>query len=118
MRPPPKLHDWLTPREIAAWVRAAPDKETYQRRLAVSLVVRERQHVPAVARLLDVSVRAVWRWLGQYNTTGPDAVVARPRGGRRGGYLSWTAEATLLRRFHVRALRGEVVTATALRPAV
>src|SRR5258706_2924600 len=111
MRPPPILHDWLTPREIAAWVREAHDKETHQRRLAISLVVCERKHVPTVARILHVSTRTVWRWLGQYDAAGPDAVLARQRGGRRHSYLSWTEEKALLHRFRARALRGEIVAA-------
>ena len=115
MRPPPTLRDWLTPDEIAAWVRAAPDKETYQRRLAISLVACERRHVPDVARMLHVSTRAIWRWLGQYNELGADAVAARPRGGRRHSYLSWADEVELLRRFRARALRGEIITASVLR---
>jgi transposase len=103
---------------MAAWVRAAPDKESYQRRLAVSLVVCERCHVPDVARMLHVAPRSVWRWLGQYNAAGPTAVIAQPRGGRRGAHLSLDAEAEVLHRLRAQALRGEVLTASDVRPAV
>lgn len=118
MRPPPEVRDWLTPTAMAAWVRAAPDKATYQHRLAISLIARERRHVPAVARILDVSEASVWRWLQQFNRAGPDAVVARPRGGRRLAHLTAQQETTLLRRFRARALRGRVLTADDVRPAV
>jgi transposase len=103
---------------MAAWVRAASDKATYQRRLAISLIARERHHVPDVARTLDVSEATVWRWLQQFNRDGPAAVVAQPRGGRRTAHLTPQQEAALLRRFRARALRGRVLTADDLRPAV
>lgn len=118
MRAPPTLHDWLKPSEFATWVRTARDPETYQRRLAVSLVVCERRRVTEIARMLFVSVRAVWYWLEQYHLHGPAAAAAKPRGGRRDAHLPLAEEAALLAQFHEPALRGEIMTASALRAAV
>src|SRR5205823_5528293 len=84
----PQVKNWLSARDMAAWVRAAPDKETYQHRLAISLLVCEQCHVTVVARMLHVGVRSIWRWIQQYNAEGPQAVEGCLRGGRRDGYLS------------------------------
>jgi len=37
MRPPASVQPWLSTEELQVWVREAPDKESYQRRLAVWL---------------------------------------------------------------------------------
>ena len=37
MRPPATVEPWLSTEELQVWVREAPDKESYQRRLAVWL---------------------------------------------------------------------------------
>jgi transposase len=118
MRPPPTLRAWLTPAEFPAWVKTAPDKDTFQRRLAISLVVCERRHVPEVARMLFVAPRTVWYWLAQYDTHGPAAATAAPRGGRRDALLPLATEAAILAQFHDAALRGEIVTASAIRGPV
>jgi transposase len=118
MRPPPLVRDWLKSSEFAGWVRAAADVETHTRRLAITLVACERLHVPAVARMLFVAPRSVERWLAQYHADGPSAVDLQPRGGRRDAYLTFDAEATLLAPFHAPALRGELLTARAIRAAV
>jgi len=118
MRPPPSLRGWLKPTEFAAWIRAAPDVETHQRRLAIALVAQERLHVPTVARMLFVSPRSVVRWLAQYNAGGPVALTPQPRGGRREAHLSIEAEAAVLAPFHDAALRGEIRTASMIRDAV
>jgi transposase len=118
MSPPPRVKNWLSEKDMTAWVREAPDKETYQRRLAISLLIGEHCSVTVAARMLHVGVRSIWRWLAQYNTEGPGAVVARPRGGRRDAYLSPEAEAALLLQCHERALRGEIMAAIDLRPTI
>lgn len=118
MRPPPSPREWLKPSEFAAWVRTAVDTDTHQQRLAIALVVCERLHVPAVARMLFVSPRSVSRWLETYDADGPAALGVQPRGGRRDAHLTHAAEAALLATFHDRALRGEIVTATTLQHAI
>jgi transposase len=118
MRPPPILRSWLKASEFGAWVRTAPDKDTYQRRLAVALVVCERRHVPEIARMLFVAPRTVWYWLAQYHEHGPTAVAARPRGGRREAHLPYATEVAVLAQLHEPALRGEIRTATMIRAAV
>jgi len=99
---------------MSAWVDRAPDKASYRRRLAIWLIVSERLHVPDVARMLQVSTPAVWKWIQQYNATGPTSLDGPGRGGRHRAYLTPAQEAALLRRCERRAARGEVLTAAHL----
>lgn len=117
MRPPARLKPWLNPEELAVWVREAPHKDAYQKRLAVWLTYLRRP-APEIADLLQVSMPAVWLWVRQYNHQGPAGLVRQGRGGRRWSYLSEEEEAELLRSWEERALRGEVLTASHLLPEV
>jgi len=117
MRPPAQLKPWLSPEELAVWVREAPNKDAYQKRLAVWLT-HLRRPAREVADLLQISLPSVWLWVGQYNRQGPGGLVRRGRGGRRWSYLSTEEETELLRAWEERALRGEVLTASHLLPEV
>jgi hypothetical protein len=66
MRPPAQLKPWLSPEELAIWVREASTREAYQKRLAIWLTFL-RRWAPEIADLLQFSKQAVWLWVGQYN---------------------------------------------------
>ena len=117
MRPPAQLVPWLSPDELAIWVREAPDKASYQKRLAVWLTFL-RHPAPEIADYLQVSIPAVWLWIKQYNQQGTGGLVRRGRGGRRWSFLSVAEEELLLLSWEQRALRGEVLTAAQLQPEV
>jgi len=117
MRPPAQIKPWLSPEDLAVWVREAPHKDAYQKRLAVWLTYLRRP-APEIADLLQVSIPAVWLWIRQYNHQGPAGLIRQGRGGRRWSYLSEEEEAELLRSWEERALRGEVLTASHLLPEV
>lgn len=111
MRRPAQIEPWLSPEEMAVWVREAPTKETYKRRLAIWLTRIGPFHAHQVATMLQVSIQAVWLWLKQYNKYGPQGIERKGRGGRRWGYLSLSEEQDLLRSFYTRAGKGEIITA-------
>ena len=54
MKPPARLASWLTPEELSIWVREAPTKEAYQKRLAIWLT-HLHHSAPEIADLLQVS---------------------------------------------------------------
>src|SRR5437773_346005 len=118
MRQPPVIEPWLSVQQLQIWVREAPDKSQYRRRVAIWMIVSGPLHVPAVARLLQVSVPAIWQWIGLYHAHGPEALAGPGRGGRRHALLSTVHEAAVLRRFGARARRGHVTTAHHLRAAL
>jgi transposase len=117
MRRPPTIEPWQSERQLRSWVRDAPDKETYRRRVAIWMIVHDELHAPAVADLLQVAVPTVWLWIQQYNVGGPDSLTGGGRGGRRHGLLSLDQEAAILRRYVARARRGHVLTVHHLRSA-
>src|SRR5258708_27517575 len=82
MRPPAEIALWLSTEDMQAWVREAPDKASYQRRLAIWLTHVERLSAHRVAQSLCVSTPAVWRWVQQYNHQGPEGLHRAARGGR------------------------------------
>src|SRR5688572_3848787 len=118
MRRPGDVKPWLSEEQMAAWVRSAPSKDAYQRRLAVWLTRRE--HLPAerVGELLQVRRETVTRWLGRYDREGPQGLGGPGRGGRRWGLLTPEGEASLLADLRERAERGDVLTAEQSRHVV
>ena len=65
MRRSAQLQPWLSEEEMLVWLREAPDRSSYQRRLAVWLTWTKVLHAKAVAQMLRVSKQAVWLWVGQ-----------------------------------------------------
>ena len=55
MRPPAEIALWLSTEDMQTWVREAPDKASYQRRLAIWLTHVERLSAHRVAQSLCVS---------------------------------------------------------------
>jgi transposase len=100
---------------LQVWVREAPDKGAYQRRLAIWLTAVGRLPAHRVAEALCVSKQAVWLWIAQYNTQGPGGLQRAGRGGRRWAWLTWEEEERFLAKWPQAALRGQVLTAPQLR---
>ncbi len=114
MRPPAQIEAWLSTEDLQVWVREAPDKASYQRRLAIWLTHVERLPAHQVAQSLCVSTPAVWRWIAQYNQQGPEGLYRAGRGGRRWAFLSWEQEQRFLEKWLRAAASGEVLTAKQL----
>lgn len=111
MRQPATIKPWIAPEEMTVWVREAPSRDDYQRRLAIWLTSMGTFHAREVADMLCVSKQAVWLWIGQYNRAGPDGLRRQGRGGRRWAFLTWDQEKELLESMAERARSGEIVTA-------
>lgn len=110
MRKPAQIKSWMSPLELAVWVREAPTRDSYKQRVAIWLT-HLGYHAHQVAEMLQVSKQAVWLWVGHYNKTGPQGLLRKGRGGRRWSYLSLEQEAALLRSLESRALEGEILSA-------
>ncbi|MGA2722698.1 MAG: winged helix-turn-helix domain-containing protein [Bryobacteraceae bacterium] len=115
MRPPARIEPWLDTVDLQTWVREAPDKASYQRRLAIWLTHVGQLAAHQVAEFLCASKQAVWLWIAQYNQQGPEGLQRQGRGGRRWAYLSAKEEETFLRHWLPRAAEGQVLTAQQLR---
>jgi len=111
MRPPAQIKPHLTTEELRDWVYQAPDRNSYQRRLAIWLTYKGKFHARQVADLLQVAQPSVWKWIGEYNHTGPEGLARQGRGGRRWAFMGWAEEAAMLEEWHTRAATGDVVTA-------
>lgn len=96
MRLPARIQPWLSTEGLQAWLREAPDKSSYQRRLAIWLTGVSRLPAHRVAESLCVSKQAVWLWIAQYNRQGPEGLHRVGRGGRRWAWLSWEQEQRFL----------------------
>jgi transposase len=118
MRPPAKLEPWFSAEQLVAWMQEAPDKASYQRRLAVWLTHLGPFPAAEVAAMLGVSKQAVWKWVSEYNQRGPDGLDREGRGGRRWGLLTDEQERAVLERFAVRARSGDIVSAKQLLPEI
>lgn len=118
MRRPARIAAWFSEEQLRAWVREAPDKTSYQRRLAIWLTHAGSFAAHEVAAMLGVSRQAVWKWVAEFNREGPGALERQGRGGRRWGFLAPEEEAALMARFAERAAAGDIVTAKQLLPEV
>lgn len=116
MRNPSVLTPWFTTDQLLAWVREAPDKGAYQRRLAIWLTHSARLPAHRIAGLLVVSVQAVWKWVAEYNSLGPAGLDRKGRGGRRWALMSLEEERAFLAQYLARAEAGDLLTAKQLHP--
>lgn len=114
MRLPAVIEPWLATEELQAWVREAPDKASFQRRLAVWMTHVGRLPAHRVAEFLCASKQAVWLWISQYNRAGPEGLEREGRGGRRWAYLPLQEEQAFLAKAWERAARGEILIAKQL----
>lgn len=112
------IHPWLTDVELLAWTQEAATRAEYQRRLSIWLAYLEGWPAHRVARVLGVSVAAVWKWVSQYNRQGPRGLDRVGRGGRRWAFLTEEQERGLLAEVQQEAGRGQVLTAKQLLPRV
>jgi transposase len=104
--------------QLAAWVKEAPDKTAYQRRLAIWLTHAGPFAAHRVADLLAVSTQAVWKWVAEYNTLGPNGLDRKGRGGRRWGLMSLDEERAFLAEHLAQAASGDLLTAKQLASAL
>jgi len=106
MRQPAEIKSWLSIEKMFQWLQGAVDESSYRRRMAIWLTHTGKLHANKVAETLGVSTQAVWLWIRQYNTYGPDGLERRGRGGRRWAFLSIQEEAELLKPFIQKARLG------------
>lgn len=118
MKPPARIEPWLSTEELAVWLREAPTREAYQKRLVIWLATLYSFHAHQIADMLQVSRQAVWLWIGQYNKNGPEALARKGRGGRRWAFLSWPQEEALLQSLEAEALEGRVLTAKQIKSRI
>jgi len=115
MRLPARIEPWLSTEDLQVWVREAPDKGSYQRRLAIWLTRVCRLAAHRVAESLCVSKQAVWLWSTQYNQQGPEGLRRTGRGGRRWAWLTGEQEERFLKARQEAARQGQILTAPQLR---
>ena len=106
----PRIQAWLTEMELLDWMRSSSNRADHDHRLAVWLTYLG---YPAaqVGAMLGVSMPSVWRWVGNYNHQGPEALEIGAWGGRRWGFLSLEEERQLLAGWEQEAAAGKVLTA-------
>lgn len=103
---------------MISWVQQAPNREAYQKRLAIWLTVIGPFYAHEVAQMLCISRQAVWLWISQYNKNGPDGLERQGRGGRRWSYLPWVQEQALLKSFEESSAKGEFITVKQFLPEI
>ena len=118
MKTPARIESWLSLEELSVWVREAPNREAYQKRLVIWIIAVKKLHAHEIADMLQVSKQSVWLWVSQYNKKGPEGLERTGRGGRRWAFLRISEEVDILHAFEKRATRGEVLTAKQIKPEV
>jgi transposase len=113
MRPPAQIKPYLNSEQMRQWLRRAPNKATYQRRLVIWLTHRHRFHSRQVAQMLGVSIQSVWLWINQYNTSGPRGLQRQGRGGRRWAFLSYSQERSIVQELLNLSQNGQISTGKA-----
>jgi len=96
MRKPAKIKPHLTTEQMQHWLNQAPDKASYQRRLAIWMTCTKRLHAHEIAQMTGVSTPSIWLWIKQYNQLGPVGLDRQGRGGRHFSYLTARGEAEII----------------------
>lgn len=109
MRPPATIKPHLSIDDMFQWLQNAPDEDAHKRRMAVWLTHTGKLHAKQVAKILGVSIQAIWLWINQYNDKGPAGLERAGRGGRRWGFLTPKQEIELLRPY-IRKLHNGTIT--------
>lgn len=104
------IYPHLPAEELAVWVREAPDKGAYKRRLAIWITFIYRYPAWKVADMLCVSESAIWKWVNEYKHKGPEGLNRKGRGGRRWGFMSINEEEKFLKGIREEAIEGKIVT--------
>jgi transposase len=112
MRPPTTIKPYLPINDMFQWLQDAPDKDAHKRRMAIWLTHTGHLYANQVAKVLGMSVQAVWLWIRQYNAHGPSGLERDGRGGRRWGFLTPEQEIELLKPY-IRKLRNGIITSPA-----
>lgn len=118
MRQPGRIEPHLSVEKMFQWLQRAPDQSSHKKRMAIWLTFTGKIHAPKVAEILGVSTQAVWLWISQYNSKGPDGLKRKGRGGRRWAFLSREQEAKILEPFLKRARLGNFARAAEVKPVV
>ena len=118
MRIPAQIKPWLSVEKMFSWLQAAPDESAHKRRMAIWLTHTGQLPASKVAQILGVSVQAVWLWVRQYNSQGPEGLDRQGRGGRRWAFLSQEQETKLLKPFVQQVRSGKVPKASEIRGVV
>jgi transposase len=118
MKMPAQITEWMTLDQMAEWVREAPTADALRKRLAIWLTLKGPFHAHRVSELLQVSKQAVWLWIKQFNSGGPDSLDRKGRGGRRRAYLSVDQEKVLVDRLQHLVANGQARKAKELMPEV
>ena len=118
VRPPASIKPWLSTGKMEKWVGQAPDEDARKRRLSVWLTHTEKLHARDVAERLEVSVQAVWLWVGQYNRRGPGGLDRKGRGGSRRTLMSLSQEKAVLSPFLSQARAGNPPRAEVVKKAI
>jgi hypothetical protein len=96
--------------QLVGWVKEAPNKTTYQRRLAIWLTRAGPFGAHRVADLPAVSTQAVWKWVAEYNSLGPSGLDRKGRGGRRWGMMTLEEGRAFLAEHLAEAESGDLLT--------
>jgi transposase len=118
MKSPAKIEPWMNLEELSVWIREAPDREAYKKRLVIWMVAIKRLHAHEIADMLQISKQAVWLWVSQYNANGPEGLERSGRGGRRWAFLGINEEMDILHEFEKQASQGEILTAKQIKPEI
>lgn len=118
MRKPSSFSPWFTVEQLVAWVKEAPDKTAYQRRLAIWLTHAGSFAAHRMADLLAVSTQAVWKRVAESNSLGPSELDRKRRGGRRWGLMTLEEERAFLAEHLAEAESGDLLTAMQLSSAL
>jgi len=118
MRQPAAIKPWLSSEKMFKWIQEAPDESSHKRRMAILLTHKDRLHANKVAEKLGVSTQAVWLWIRQYNTYGPDGLKRKGRGGRRWAFLTRKQEAELLKPLIQQARSGRPPKTTLIKQLI
>lgn len=118
MRPPATIKPHLSIDEMFQWLQNCPDEDAHKRRMAIWLTHTGDLHAKQIAKILGVSIQAVWLWIRQYNTNGPSGLERAGRGGRRWAMMSLDREVEILKPYIRKLRHGDITSPSKIKKAI
>lgn len=108
----------VSPEELRARIKRAPDAGTARKLLVIMNAMVDPRPAEEIALHTGVSIHSVHNWIPAYNRSGLEGILGPGTGGRRNQHMSREQERIFLKPFFERAETGEIATTAEIKEAL
>ena len=105
-----KIKEHLSVDEVREKMLSAKDKSDFRHWQAIYLILSKEYTAPQTADVVGVETHSIHQWIYYYNKFGPEALMSKPKGGRRTALMSLEEEKSFLNKVVEEAKQGDHIT--------